>query len=232
MRLLPALVVLFAISCTSTREIASSSNPRVLLLGDSQSYRGFGLGLQARRFPNALDVVAQSGATASWYLDGRDGPWGLLVSKSGGVPERKFPAPTPRAEELLKEFRPALVVIQLGGNSSHDDVALTEKDARQLISKVRASGARCFWVGPPPGWARPAEKFAATVETLQRVATEEGACDGFLDSRFLQVPLSGGDGIHLDTYTNGAQLLSEWLDRAEDEIFDSPSPSAGVFRTR
>lgn len=217
---LVSLFVFGLVAC-SLPGVAASVQHRALLIGDSQSYRSLALPLQTRLSEHQwrLDAVAQSGATPSWYLDGRNGPWGLLWAPAEQTPQRTHPADTPRLDTLLKQFHPETVIIQLGGNSTGDDPALTEKDTRQLIAKIRASGATCYWIGPPPGWARPKDRFPVVVDLLKRVSTEAKACAGFLDSRFLQTPDSGGDGKHLDTYgPEGDKLLAQWLERILAEL--------------
>jgi|GEM_PF-1618987 len=216
MRPLIAVLLFAAFHGCAHRQPAATPLRRVLLMGDSQSYRGLGLGLQTKLWNDrrlSVDAVAQSGANSSWYLDGRSGSWGLLWAPFQQNPERRAPAATPVVDELLKRFQPELVLIQLGGNSTDDDPAVTERDARELIRRIRAAGAQCFWIGPPPGWARHRERFRALVPLLDRVARESG-CQGFLDARFLKVPESGGDGKHLDTYgPEGERLLQEWIER-------------------
>lgn len=87
---------------------------------------------------------------------GQDWP-SLLAAKSGwriinaGVPGDTAEAARQRIPALLEEYRPVLVIVELGGNDFIHRRAQkkVKEDLRQIIASIRASGARAVLVAVP-----------------------------------------------------------------------------------
>lgn len=87
---------------------------------------------------------------------GQDWP-SLLAAKSGwriinsGVPGDTAEAARQRITALLDEHRPALVIVELGGNDFIRRRAQkkVKEDLRQIVSTIRSSGARVVLVAVP-----------------------------------------------------------------------------------
>jgi acyl-CoA thioesterase I len=87
---------------------------------------------------------------------GQDWP-SVLAELSGwrivnaGVPGDTAEAAKQRIDGLLAEHRPALVIVELGGNDflRRRGQKLVKEDIRQILSSIRSSGARAVLVSVP-----------------------------------------------------------------------------------
>ncbi|HZX32581.1 MAG TPA: GDSL-type esterase/lipase family protein, partial [Rhodocyclaceae bacterium] len=70
---------------------------------------------------------------------------------NGGVPGDTAEAGKARIGPLLAEHRPALVIVEIGGNDflRHRPQKAVKEDIRQILSTVRASGAAAVFVAVP-----------------------------------------------------------------------------------
>jgi acyl-CoA thioesterase-1 len=101
---------------------------------------------------------------------------------------------------LLKQHRPAIVVLELGGNDGLRGLPLTamQDNLGAMIEASRTAGARVLLVGlrVPPNYGRDySERFHATFSSLaksQRVALVPFILDGFADG----TDLFQADRIH------------------------------------
>lgn len=76
-------------------------------------------------------------------------------------------------------------------------------DPKPLLAKVKASGAKCVWVGPPLIRGKD-----GAAPYLKREVSAEGTCE-YLDSRELQLRL--GDGVHPATLSEHVRWLRAGL---------------------
>ncbi len=121
-----------------------------------------------------------------------------------------------RIVELLARHRPAVVVIELGGNDALRglDLSATEANLAEIARASRRSGARVLLLGMqvPPNYGRPyAEAFAAL---FHRVAERENAAllPFFLDGVAERPELFQADRIHPN-------------EKAQQRLFDNVWPA-------
>ncbi len=154
--------------------VAAAQSPVVLVLGDSLSAE-YGLPRDTGWVKLLADRLAQGGAQYSVVNASISGE-----TTSGG--RIRLPA-------LLRQHRPAVVVIELGANDGLRGLPLAamRDNLGAMIDASRAAGARVLLVGMrvPPNYGREyAERFAATFEELARrrkVALAPFLLDGFAD---------------------------------------------------
>ncbi len=173
--------------------------PVVLVLGDSLSAE-YGLPRDTGWVKLLADRLAQGGAQYSVVNASISGE-----TTSGG--RTRLPA-------LLKQHRPAVVVIELGANDGLRGLPLTalRDNLAAMIDASRAAGARVLLVGMrvPPNYGREyAERFAATFEELARrrkVALAPFLLDGFADRLEYFQP----DRIHPNEKAQALMLDNVW----------------------
>lgn len=184
------------------RPAASAAPPLVLVVGDSLSAeyglaRGSGwVALLERKL--ATEKFAAKVINASISGD----------TTSGG---------RSRLAPLLSQHKPAVVVIELGGNDALRGLplAMTEKNLVEMTRAARASGAKPLLVGmqiPPNYGRRYGEDFAAI---YSRVAKAEGAAlvpfllKGVADAAD-PAPLFQPDRIHPNASAQATMLANVW----------------------
>ena len=184
------------------RPAASAAPPVVLVVGDSLSAeyglaRGSGwVALLERKL--AVEKIAATVVNASVSGD----------TSSGG---------RSRLAPLLLQHKPAVVVIELGGNDALRGLplAMTEKNLTEMTRAAKASGARPLLVGMqiPPNYGRKyGEDFAAI---YPRVAKAEGAAlvpfllKGVADAADAAA-LFQADRIHPTAQAQATMLANVW----------------------
>jgi acyl-CoA thioesterase-1 len=191
---LMVIATAFAIAPPSTAsERESSSRPTLLVLGDSISAE-YGLAhdsgwvklLDARLRERHLDYDIVNASISG-------------ETTSGG---------RSRIDELVTRVKPAIVIVELGGNDALRGLPLddTQKNLDAIVARARAGHAAVLLVGMqiPPNYGRAyADRFAAmyrTVATRNKTALTPAFFAGFAD-RF---DLFQADRIHP---TAAAQIL-------------------------
>jgi acyl-CoA thioesterase-1 len=119
-----------------------------------------------------------------------------------------------RIPALLKQHRPAIVLIALGGNDGLRGLPLPSmrENLRGMITASRQAGARVLLVGVriPPNYGRDyAERFHATFGELarqERVALAPFLLDGFADRNDYFQP----DRIHPNARAQAGMLDNVW----------------------
>lgn len=119
-----------------------------------------------------------------------------------------------RLPRLLREHKPAIVVIALGGNDGLRGLSLEQMqhNIRAMIAKARAGGAEVLLVGIelPPNYGRKyTEKFLRVYRELaseQQVALVPSIMAGFAADRALMQP----DGIHPNIDAQARMLENVW----------------------
>jgi acyl-CoA thioesterase-1 len=137
---------------------AAAAPTAILVLGDSLSAE-YGLPRDAGWVRLLADRIAKEGAQYSVVNASISGE-----TTSGG---------RSRLPQLLEQHRPAIVVLQLGGNDGLRGLPLAamRENLAAMISASRASGAQVLLVGMriPPNYGRDyAERFAAVYTQLAR----------------------------------------------------------------
>ncbi|MET0286169.1 MAG: arylesterase [Polyangiales bacterium] len=168
--------------------VSVPAGPVVAFLGDSIT-AGFALRAE-QAFPALVrDRLARDGTTFKLVNAGVSGD-----TTAGGV----------RRIDWLLTQKPALVVIELGGNDGLRGAPLdeVEKNLRAIVEKVRASGAQVLLLGMrlPPSHGEPyASDFAALYD---RVAKE-------LDLAFVPFFMQGVAGVQELTQEDGLHPTAE-----------------------
>ena len=185
----------------------------VLFLGDSHSVGPFGRSFDQHLRSSGLKVntFASCGSIAQWWKTGKKTPCGFFSkSEDGQVVDVKEHA-TPVLEELLRELRPRVVVVELGGNYVNvpsDDFARSDIDT--LITSIVNSGAQCFWITNPDSRTN----RAAIPRILKLIQEGVGQrCPIFESWQVTKYPESGGDGIHYWS-SQGTPIAQSWAKAA------------------
>lgn len=188
-------VAMLIAACTA----AAAPAPVVLVLGDSLSAE-YGLPRDTGWVKLLADRIAKDGAQYSVVNASISGE-----TTSGG--RTRLPA-------LLKQHRPAIVVIELGGNDGLRGLPVNamRDNLAAMIDECLNAGARVLLVGVrvPPNYGREyAERFAATFDELARtrkVALAPFLLDGFADRTEYFQP----DRIHPNEKAQPLMLANVW----------------------
>ena len=192
------LVLLFAFLGLSSAA-AAAGKPVILVLGDSLS-AGYGVPVEqgwVARLQQRLDAEGYGYAVVNASVSGET---------TVGALER-----LPRA---LARHKPALVVIELGGNDGLRGLPVTELRANleALVSVSREAGARVLLaaVRMPPNYGPPyTEKFYAVYEGVARDLRVPWV-PFFLEGIALREDLFQDDGIHPDLEAQPILLDNVW----------------------
>jgi lysophospholipase L1-like esterase len=216
-----AAAVCLLTACTVRAETAMSPQPvKVMLIGDSLSVGPFGRALesalQARFGRSNVCVFASCGSSPEDWLPGRP----VFVTKCGyrqttptGSISREYqngkrppPVRTPKLPGIFEQWRPQLVIVQLGTNwmdrlaaADRLDGRPYRRNIRDFVREVRRqSDPVIVWVMPPDS-----SKYPLRVhEAVERWIREESIPSRFrtIDSRLFTAPYrdgkTGGDGVH------------------------------------
>ncbi|HXF46139.1 MAG TPA: arylesterase [Burkholderiaceae bacterium] len=180
----------------------AGANPTILVLGDSLSAE-YGLPRDTGWVKLLADRLAAGGAGAAQYSVVNASISGETTS--GG---------RTRLPELLAQHRPAIVILELGGNDGLRGLPLSEMRAnlRAMIDASKAAGARVLLVGVriPPNYGRDyAEAFYKVFVSLARetkVALAPFLLDGFADAPEYFQP----DRIHPNGRAQRRMLDNVW----------------------
>jgi hypothetical protein len=195
----------------------------VLYVGDSHTVGSFGHELdRLLRTENAeVATYGSCGSSPEWWSTGHPTNCGYFDHVLGARSRQLPGGLTPLLDDLLSRLKPETTVIELGANQVGNAPASVRADAAAMMKKVRDSGSKCIWVGPPKGRKFDPVKFAETYTALQAAARDEGC--SFIDSRpWLEYPATGGDGIHYDSLgPSGSAMARGWAHRAFEAIRNS-----------
>jgi acyl-CoA thioesterase-1 len=180
----------------------TGANPTILVLGDSLSAE-YGLPRDTGWVKLLADRLAAGGAGAAQYSVVNASISGETTS--GG--RTRLPA-------LLAQHRPAIVIIELGGNDALRGLPLAAMRAnlRAMIDASKAAGARVLLVGVriPPNYGREyADGFHHLFVSLARetkVALAPFLLDGFADAPEYFQP----DRIHPNGRAQSRMLDNVW----------------------
>ncbi|MFM7785484.1 MAG: arylesterase [Gammaproteobacteria bacterium] len=182
-RLLFALVLCLSAPALFASTVSRESEPRVLVLGDSIS-AGYGV-------PDGAGWVA--------LLSRALGPRGILVVKAS-ISGETTEGGKARLPALLAEHRPAVLVLELGGNDGLRGfpLAVTRTNLETMIRAARSAGTRVLLAGmriPPNYGPRYTEGFHALYGELS--TAHDTALVPFILEGIAGVPgLMQDDGIH------------------------------------
>ncbi|MEI7529926.1 MAG: SGNH/GDSL hydrolase family protein [Elusimicrobiota bacterium] len=186
----------------------------ILFIGDSHSVGPFGWKLDEllRAVPGAqVGTYSSCGSIFQWWETGKPTPCGYFFRDVSGKTERGEKGPTPIFDNLLKEVKPALVVVELGANYAgypSDDFAVN--DMRKLVMKISSAGASCFWITKPDS-RKGHEDIPRILGLTYKAVTPY--CRYFDSTLVTKYPAVGGDGIHYWS-KEGTPIAKAWAEAA------------------
>lgn len=196
---------------------------RVLHIGDSHTAGVYGKELDSlmRSTEAKVQTYGSSGASPSWWINGNITKSGFYSKDDKGNIDSpanwQEPHLTPILSELIKSFRPNVIIISLGANLVKAKAENIENEVKKICDIAKESGAKIIWVGPPNGREdkKPTNLQNFLYEHIQKVALQYG---DFIDSRpYTKYPASGKDGIHYGG-EEGAKIAKEWAYQVFKEI--------------
>jgi hypothetical protein len=185
----------------------------VLFIGDSHSVGPFGWAFDQhlRDAQHSVATYASCGSIPKWWTTGQKTPCGYFSRDLKGVKTQLQTAPTPLLNNLLKEVKPDVVVMEFGGNylvTPSDDFVI--KDIRQIVATVKTSGAACFWI-TNPDTRRFRDQIPRVLGLIKKAVGQD--CPIFDSSLVTRYPESGGDGIHYWS-AQGTPIAKSWALKA------------------
>lgn len=222
---------------------AASLPSSVLIIGDSMALCGFGERLDRDFRKGGAAVVATFMACGtnplSWTRIGNNaaaktscGFWTIKPSSSGhpetfmdvyGMTHGHRPAryPVPKIEDLLAEYRPEIVVVQLGNNlfdalkgrREGAEAAVLGPFIDPFLKIVAPSVRRLYWVTPPVSGLIPKQTQDALVSVLR---AHDGPAFRTIESRdLISYPYRG---LQPDKQHFEGRDMTLWADRTYDWI--------------
>ncbi|MFN8673546.1 MAG: hypothetical protein U0457_15855 [Candidatus Sericytochromatia bacterium] len=215
-----------------------NENTRVLHIGDSHTVGIYGHTLDnlLRKTGAKVESLGSAGSAPSAWVDGYTNSNGKkvadFVTHSGffkkdeqnidtSPKDWKTPTATPKANNLISEFKPNVIIFSLGANLIHANEKEIEKQVKDLCEVAKSSGAKIIWVGPPNGRSdkKPKAEQDRLYEHIQKIASQYGT---FIDSRAItEYPDNmKGDGVHF-WGEKGSKIAKNWANTVFDEIQNS-----------
>ena len=197
------LFLVFLLSIPSSSYSEELKKPfTILYVGDSHSYGNFGKTLDTDLEKISAHVIMESScgsAPLTWlghhgYQKTVCGFW----KKDGTYEVRTTNHQTPIFTEEIKNYRPNVVIVQLGTNIAADDNPLNAKNSiEEMMKDIIVENSLCIWIGPPDANSKivTKEKLASTNSLLKKLA-DENKCQ-YVDSLALtHYPKNDKEGIH------------------------------------
>lgn len=206
---------------------ASAYAERILVIGDSHTAGTFGhtLDRELRKYDStSVQTYGSCGSIISWWYTGHATTCGYWSSDIAGNSTTELKHETPKVLSLIANAKPELIVIALGSNYARGyGSAQTQSEIRKLLSDVKATGARCAWIGPPD-----MRRFRAELPSLVSLIQKEVSSTClYLDSRnYTTYSETGGDGIHYET-PELRKISQKWAEAVTARI-----QAAGLLSTR
>jgi hypothetical protein len=185
----------------------------VLYVGDSHSVGPFGWALDQnlRDAGHSVATYASCGSIPKWWTNGQKTPCGFFSRDLKGTKVQLNQAPTPIMDRLLADIKPDVVIMEFGGNYLNMPSAeFVKKDIHSFITKVKNTGAQCFWITNPD-----TRKYREEIPRLAALMKEAigDECPIFESYLVTRYPETGGDGIHYWN-TLGTPIAKAWAQKA------------------
>lgn len=185
----------------------------VLFIGDSHSVGPFGWALDQhlRDAQHSVATFASCGSIPKWWMTGQKTTCGYFSRDLKGTKVSLNSSPTPLMDNLLRDIKPDVVVMEFGGNyvkTPSDEFVI--KDIKAIVAKVKASGAACFWITNPD-----TRNYRSEIPRILRLTKEAVGedCPIFESYKVTRYPETGGDGVHYWN-TLGTPIAKEWAKKA------------------
>lgn len=185
----------------------------VLFVGDSHSVGPFGWALDQhfRDSGHSTATYASCGSIPRWWITGQKTTCGYFSRDLKGTKTQLNQSATPLMSNLLEDIKPDVVVMEFGGNyvkTPSDDYVI--KDIKNFIAKIKASGAKCFWITNPD--TRTYRSELPRIIRLTKAAIGD-ECPIFESHQVTRYPETGGDGVHYWN-TLGTPIAKSWAKKA------------------
>ncbi len=214
---------------------------KILFFGDSHSVAtvapfGSQMNKNLRAIPDAEVIThARCGSViSSWYNEwkttcgyydqnakGEYTPHLILATQES---KAYWPttATTPKIMSIIDQFKPDLIVVEMGGNYTNNPdpsaSASADTEVKRFIDDVKSKGIDCVWIGPPAR-RKNKEKVPALVATIKKLV--EPTCE-FVDSTTMtSYPETGGDGTHYSFSNksfNAMKVAREWANKSFETV--------------
>lgn len=168
----------------------------VLFVGDSHSVGPFGWALDQnlRDAGHTVATYASCGSIPKWWTTGQKTTCGFFSRNLLGHKISLNSGPTPIMDDLLRDIKPEVVMIEFGGNylnTPSDE--FVKKDIKNFVDKVKAAGAACFWITQPDS-----RHLRSEIPRVIRLIKESvgNDCPVFESQLVTNYPANGGDGTH------------------------------------
>lgn len=196
-----------------------NKNTKVLIIGDSQTYGNYGATLDnlVRDTKAKVITYASWGSSPEWWMSGQVTKGGLWSKGIDGKESRVQEAKTPSIEKILKEEKPNIVIVTMGGNMMANATQKSVTDQVDKIGKaVTSSGAKLIWAGPPK--YDPQKRTPEQLETFYGFLAKAVSAHGtFIDSRKFISEYHGNDGLHYSG-RKGNKETEKWANGVFNEI--------------
>jgi hypothetical protein len=201
--------ILFFLIALTTQLQAST----VLFIGDSHSVGPFGWAFDQhlRDAGHTVGTYASCGSIPRWWFNGQKTTCGYFSRNTLGEKTQSKEAQTPLIDQLLKDIKPDVVVMEFGGNyvkTPSDEFVIN--DIKKIVSVIKTSGTQCFWITNPDTRTFRAE--LPRITALIKTAVGED-CPIFESHLVTRYPETGGDGVHYWN-TLGTPIAKSWALKA------------------
>ncbi|NLI79166.1 MAG: LysM peptidoglycan-binding domain-containing protein [Candidatus Riflebacteria bacterium] len=217
----PAATAAVPAGTTTAASAATPGGPllgpgqRVLHIGDSHTVGVYGSTIdEAMRGTGAqVRTIGVAGSSPRWWYNGTVTKCGYYARDEKGKVDRpadwRTPRATPSLPDMIKEYKPTVLVVSLGANLFGASEATVKAETQRIIDTAKAAGCTLVWVGPPR--ARESVKSIPAQDRLcETIKATVGNQGTFVDSRpFTKYPASGGDGLHY-WGTEGTRTAKAW----------------------
>ena len=191
-----------------------ASAVNILYIGDSHSVGPFGWKMdeQLRAVPGAkVGFYASCGSIFQWWVTGKPTPCGYYFHDVDGKTDKGIKGPTPLFDDLMKQVKPSLVVVELGANYTgypSDDFAVN--DMKEMVKKISDAGAACFWITKPDS-RKNHDDIPRILGLTHKAVTPY--CTYFDSTLVTKYPATGGDGTHY-WFKEALPMANAWAEAA------------------
>jgi len=204
------------------------SHSKTLIITDSHGEGSFGdeLVSQMEKKDASVSLYAVGGSTSADWNKGLQQIWGYREHHTGQTDVRSAKPVTPQLSVLLETLKPDTLLIELGTNLIWTEISVQSKqEIDQMLATVRASGIRCYWIGPPDLRFNQKDRVVREreIQNLLTVKVPGQGCELIPSWTFTRFPKRGGDGVHYDTIPiTGKTLARQWAVDAVGRINLNP----------
>jgi hypothetical protein len=216
----------------------------IVYIGDSHSTGCFGSELD-KSLRSLIDPVSQNhvrvqsaatcgSSSASWLAPGGNSTlcgFRACGPSSDGDCATRESGKSASIESLIRVTHPRVAVIELGSNMLKQNLESALQDATKLAQKVKDSGARCIWIGPPQPTIVSPQVYENFVKHLSDTVSENGC--RFIDSNPKTARENLGSnslGLHYDCdhATAWSKKVSAEMNPIVLDLLRGPSTSSGL----